>query len=98
MPIRETAEQNSLVRKHSPVLDLGRDAHVNSVSATVHNAKKEMDYNAAPCFGQPLRWQQDNDDESAWIKHSHNPFFVSALDGSEDEYGNHYLGAAMHDC
>jgi len=56
-----------------------------------------MDYNAAPGFGQPLRWQQDNDDESVWIKHSHNPFFVSALDGSEDEYGHHYLRVHTHD-
>lgn len=56
-----------------------------------------MDCNAAPGFGLPLRWQQDNDDESAWIKHSDNPFFASALDGSEDEYAHLYLRVNMHD-
>ena len=53
----------------------------------IYDLKEQMDYNAAPGLGQPLRWQQENDDESAWIKHSDNPFFASALDGSEDGYG-----------
>ena len=45
-----------------------------------------MQLHTAPGLGLPLRWQQDNDNDHAWHRHSQNPFFPSALDGSEDEY------------
>lgn len=48
-----------------------------------------MDHDAVPGLGLPLRWHQENQDESAWIRHRDNPFFASALDGSEEKRGEH---------
>ena len=45
-----------------------------------------MAIHSVPGIGLPLRWQQDNDNEYERIRHQHNPFFHSALDGTEDLY------------
>ncbi|KAL8693207.1 MAG: hypothetical protein Q9218_001919 [Villophora microphyllina] len=48
-----------------------------------------MSQDAVPGHGLPLRWHQENEDERAWVRHRDNPFFASALDGSEEKRGEH---------
>ncbi|KAL9583279.1 MAG: hypothetical protein Q9212_002802 [Teloschistes hypoglaucus] len=48
-----------------------------------------MNHDAVPGLGLPLQWHQENEDENAWIRHRDNPFFASALDGSEEKKGEH---------
>ena len=45
-------------------------------------SRKQTAY-VVPGFGLPLRWQQHYE-TSEWVRHSHNTFLNSALDGSEE--------------